>query len=474
MSISLADYHQIQEQIFDATGALDPILDVDTRLFIDPAILRVNEVPELAGSYDRVIQHFTEVMKVVTHIGSRGDRMWREADRLLKFPEVRGLSIGYSTTGANGSGMGAAMRERLLENVHQIVKAGNSDPALFELVGIFEDGVGPDRVSDMIAKIIAPDLIRFTQRVCSDCGISMEAHRLPQLRLEEDLPTHPSTGGPIILVPKQILRDLPVAVDFGDVRWIAEHNAQLRDELNSLIGSSWRQVSAGEQKEMLRKTFVSQPEVLKEIIALYRASEPEEYDFENDPAGEVIWYRTAKHLTAVAPLELRLPESPDVCEVEAVVTRICEHFRGLVEDNQLAPLLYNSNGKPKHESAAQLLFFGIAAAYCSANDLDLSPESDAGRGPVDFKMSRGSAAKVVVELKLTSNSRLRHGFDTQVEIYKKAEGAHRAIFLVVDNGGASADRMQSFRLHVQAAGDAAPRVMYVDAKKRPSASKAFG
>ncbi len=472
MSISLADYYNIAEATFDATGALDPILDVDTRLFIDPALLRVNDVPELAGAYDSVIQHFTRVLKVVTRIGSRGDRMWREADKLLTFPEIQGLSIGYSTTGANGSGMGASMRARLLETVHQIVRAGNADPTLFELVGIFEDGVGPDRVSDMLAKLIAPNLIRFTQRVCSDCGIPMAAHRLRQLGLEEDLPTHPTTGYPLILVPKQVLRNLPVALDFGDVRWIAEHNEQLRNELNHLVGSSWSRVTASEQKKLLRKTFVEQPDVLREIIAAYSASQPERYDFAGDPAGEVIWYRTAKKLTVAAPLELTLPENPEIHDVESVVIKICEHFRALVEDNQLAPLLYNTDGSTKYEAAAQLLFFGIAAAYCKANNLDLSPESDAGRGPVDFKMSRGAEAKVVVELKLTSNSRLRHGFDTQLEIYKKAEGAHRAIFFVVDNGGATEERMKRFRNHVQEAGGDAPRVMYVDATKKKSASKA--
>lgn len=65
--------------------------------------------------------------------------------------------------------------------------------------------------------------------------------------------------------------------------------------------------------------------------------------------------------------------------------------------------MYDSTGKSKHESAAQLLFYGVADSYCAANNIDLSPESNAGRGPVDFKLSRGSTDKVIVEVKLTSN-----------------------------------------------------------------------
>jgi len=33
-------------------------------------------------------------------------------------------------------------------------------------------------------------------------------------------------------------------------------------------------------------------------------------------------------------------------------------------------------------------------SYCQANNLDLSPESDAGRGPVDFKISQGFNDKI--------------------------------------------------------------------------------
>lgn len=472
MAQSFSDYFGIDSVAFDATGALDPILDVDTRLFIDPALVRVTTVPELLKSHDKVVQHFEDLLKVVQCIEKPDDRMWREALKMLNFPEVSGLSIGYATKGTSGSGMGPRLRSHLLESVWRIVKAGVADPALFELVGIFEDGVGPDRISDMVARIIAADLILFTQRVCSDCGIPMKSHRLVQMNLEEDLPTHPVSGSPLILVPREVLRNLPVAMDYADVRWIAEHNETLRSELNSLIGSSWKQVTLSEQKEKLRRDFVRFPEVLSEIIRAYREEQPTQYDFANDPAGEVVWYRASKRLPVAAPLALQLPASPTLDDVEVVVVKICDHFKRLIEDNQLGQLLYDGQGKSKHESAAQLLFFGVASAYCEANGLDLSPESDAGRGPVDFKVSSGFAGKVLVEVKLTSNKQLQHGFTAQLPIYQRAEGAQRGIYLVIDNGGATEGRLNSFRDLVQNASANAPRVVWVDSTRLASASKA--
>ena len=472
MTVSLADHFGVSEDLYDSTGAFDPILGVDSRLFIDPVLLRQVSTPELEGSHGRVVDYFMSVLRVVGAIDQPHDRMWRQADELLKFPEVASLSIGYSSSGTSGSGMGPALRARLLESIRQIVRAGVNDPAIFEIVGIFEVDVGPDRISDMIAKIIAPDLIRFTQRVCSDCGIPMSAHRLRQLGVEEDLPSHPETGQPLLLLPKEILKDLPVAASYSDVRWIAEQNAELREQLNHLVGSAWREVTVAEQKERLHRTFLERPDILREILRAYLDEAANPYNFDEDRSGEVIWYRTSKRLPEAAPLALELSEAPTLDEVELVVVAICNHFKHLVEHNQLARLLYDDRGQQKHESAAQLLFFGIASSYCSANDLDLAPESDAGRGPVDFKMSRGFAGKVLVEVKLTSNKQLAHGFERQLPIYQEAEHAQRGVYLVIDNGGASQGRLESFRARVRDAKAPAPRVIWVDGSWRQSASRA--
>lgn len=447
------------------------MLGIDTRLFIDPCLLRQTETPELSGSYQRVVEHFTDVLRVVGNIGTDGDVFWRNSDRLLTFPEVHGLCIGYATTSKAGSGMGAKLRAQLLKTVRQIVQAGVKDPALFEIVGAFEDNVGPDRISDMIAKIIIVDLVAFTQRVCSDLGIPMKPLFLVKGQPPEDMPENPVTGDAIILVPKDVLRDLPIAESYGDIAFVAQYNEALRAELNAIIGTAWSRATVAEKKEALRNSFTKYPEVLLEVLQEYKAAGRSLYDFKDDPSGETIWYRSAKQFSKEYPLRLSLESPADTERVFEVVKTICEHFRTLVEDNQLCKLLYDKGGKPKHESAAQLLFYGIAAAYCTANGIELSPESDGGRGPVDFKMSSGFDGRVLVEVKLSRNSQLFHGFDKQLPIYQKAERATRGIYLVIDNG-ASDDRLEAFRKHVSEAAPGAPTVMIVDGIVRPSASKA--
>lgn len=473
MSISLADHYGIPPDVFDQTGALDPILDVDTRLFIDPSLLRVATTPELQGSHDKLTTHFDNLLRVIKNIKTVGpqDLFWKRADKLLQFPELSGLCIGYAAGSTNGSGVGPQLRRQILATACELVQVGVDDPALFEIVGIFQDNMGPDRISDMVATIICEDLAQFTKRVCDSCGIPTEQQSVGVRHLRCDVPRNPATGKPLILVPKEVLRDLPTADDFGDVRWIAEHNETLREELNLLIGSSWKRVTAREQKAKLRQDFVRFPEVLKEVLAAYKEANPELYDFTDDRAGEVAWYRASRVLPTKAPLALSLPAQPTAEDVFKVVVKICEHFRVLVEDGQLARLLYDKNKRAKHESAAQLLFYGIASAYCKANDLDLTPEADAGRGPVDFKVSKGFDSKVLVEVKLTSNKNLAKGFTSQLPIYQRAEEARLGVYLVIDNGGAAEGRLKSFKQLIKDSGAKAPVLFWVDGAVRPSASK---
>ncbi len=289
---------------------------------------------------------------------------------------------------------------------------------------------------------------------------------------EEDLPRNPIRGRPIILVPRDVLSKLPVADTFLDIGWVASFNDQLRQALNKVLGSDWRELSTSDKKFGLKEGFVNAPAGLRAVLKEYRSTVGEPYDFESDPAGEVGWYPAAKAAVANDSLLLTLKSSPSADDVFLVVKKICEHYAFLLEDRQLCKLLYNKDGSLKHESAAQLLFVGIASAYCEANKLDLSPEADAGRGPVDFKISSGFDGIVLVEVKFTSNPKLTHGFEKQLPIYMKAEKAAKGIYLVIDVGGISEDRMSTFRACVLAAGAQAPRVMFANGVPLPSASKA--
>ena len=108
-----------------------------------------------------------------------------------------------------------------------------------------------------------------------------------------------------------------------------------------------------------------------------------------------------------------------------------------------------------------------------ASRIDITKEGNNGRGPVDFKLSRGATDKVIVETKLTSNPQLRHGIEIQLPIYMKQEKTKQAIYLIIDNGHPKA--LEHFiAFYNELDKEIKRKISYfiIDATMRPSASKA--
>lgn len=165
MPTSLSKYLGISNARLETLGVFDPILDHDTRLFIDPLLLKHCKTPEFSSSYIDLQSRFLAIGKLLQHSQRKNDPFWNSAATKMSWHEVRGLCIGYSTGGTSGSGIGKGLRDRILTTAKLIIDAGKSDPELFELVGLFEDNFGADRISDMTANIIQGDILTYSSNV---------------------------------------------------------------------------------------------------------------------------------------------------------------------------------------------------------------------------------------------------------------------------------------------------------------------
>jgi hypothetical protein len=152
---------------------------------------------------------------------------------------------------------------------------------------------------------------------------------------------------------------------------------------------------------------------------------------------------------------------------------LCERFAHLVEHNALSTLLYTGSGKLRHERFAHILFYAVADRFCDHYCIDITREANAGLGPVDFKLSRGSQARVLVEVKYSNNSRLIHGYTTQLDAYRRAEQPADAIYLVLKVGARHGTLTSLLKLHAAACkrGDACSGLIVADATTKKSASK---
>lgn len=457
------------------TGAIDVTLNCDTNLFVDPLLLSESGDREFgACATATYLQRFEAIVELLSESQARDDFAWRNAERLFVFPEVRYTHLGYSG-GDAGSGSGAKIRASLMGNSREAIRLGIRNPNLFLVLALFEEGVGADRISDMVTRIVQPCLCRFTTRVATDLGIACETFRLNDGEFQ--LPRNPlaAVREPIILVPHDVVRDLPMASDWDSVAAAARETEELRERVSRQIGEIWV-AKTKRDKERIRSMILSRREAFQEFLDLFERAIGDPYDIREDHLGEIYPADLRRQIASQLPLDLSRfgGRRLNAGEVAEVVALIIEQFRALVEQNGLWELLYDDDRTtPRREKAAQRLFFAVASAYCSANNLDLSPEADAGCGPVDFKVSQGGESKIIVELKKSTNSKLVDAFDSQLGAYTEAEKPHASHYVVVDVGRLTDEKRRRLnQMHTDGVrrNGVAPRLWFVDATPRESAS----
>jgi hypothetical protein len=156
-----------------------------------------------------------------------------------------------------------------------------------------------------------------------------------------------------------------------------------------------------------------------------------------------------------------------------IVKEICKEYKDLIENKGLFKLLVDKEEIRVKEKDAQLLFFGVAHFYCSANDLKLSPEVNSGNGPVDFNLSKGFKANVNVEMKIADSNKLEKGLWSQLNIYNKAENTNKSIYLIIktnDEYDKKIKKLEKILNYRKSKGEVLPEIVVVDSSFKQSAS----
>jgi hypothetical protein len=93
-----------------------------------------------------------------------------------------------------------------------------------------------------------------------------------------------------------------------------------------------------------------------------------------------------------------------------------------VIENKGGHRIFYIGGRPiEREEDLQILF----RLTWFATPSDVSREVNDGRGPADYKVSRGAADKTLVEFKLAKNSHLERNLAKQTDVYEAASDATR-------------------------------------------------
>jgi hypothetical protein len=456
----------------------DVMLPSDTRLFVDPFRVYAEKFSAWVGAHDELIDFFNLVLELMAKASlNPASQHWQAASELLMFPEPVEFCLGYALGSDGGRGSAKERRDQMLAAGSIAINAGMSQVSHFEEMTLFQGRVGPDLVSDIACNVLKQRFIAYTQDVCKRFNI--ETKRVPvkhsswsrkDRRWDNDmyeLPYNPWTKAGVLLVPRQFLRQLPTIE--GNGFWDFAFNF----ESNNIKGQFQYDIARNVSSQTIADLAQQNPDLVRKFVRRFEKKPPAPYNVERDPKGRTRWYEAGLELAEEARTVAVPDKAKDFC---SFVGLLCQEFVWVTEQRGGWRLLWNTDGSQRAESAVQQLFHVAMIGYCKANDIDLSPESAAGRGPVDFKFSKGWKRRALVEVKLSNNSRFWHGLDTQTPTYMTSEGIRCGYFLAVQytDNDLTKDRIQRVRDKAKAVSGQCGytiKPVFVDARPKKSASK---
>ncbi len=462
----VSDYLQLDEEQYDKfvnMGVFDALLDKDSNFFINVIRLKKSIVPEFIEAYSHLNQFFSDIATLLDAADepSMKDKMYRTARKKFHFHEVNGINLGFASS-RYGAGWGQVTSDQFLRDAYQIVKKGSKQPEIFHLVSLFEENVAGDRLSDMIATIIEPEIKKYTLRVMGELGINRNTRK--DLMFHSDgLIQNPYKNAAILLLPEEILHELPIAKDWDDIDRVAYENSVIRAEISAEIGAEWTRWASADKKEYLKQHVFMEPDVCDRVITGYRKEELDALNLRENPEylAEILLKKIKKVLAFQTT-----DKNPTSYKATMDVIGI---FKDWVENNRGWSEIQNAPTTKREKAVQRFMHLG-AKYYVSVNNLDISCETDAGRGPVDIKMSRGKD-KTLAEVKLSSNGQYLHGYQAQVEEYGAAERTRSLIYVFIDVGNPG--RLKTIKaLHQKnrREGTDCPELVIIDARPKKAAS----
>ncbi|MEV6527903.1 hypothetical protein AB0M43_38880 [Longispora sp. NPDC051575] len=458
----------------------DTFLPADTKLAVDPFLIYEDTESHWETSHGRILSFFALLFELVAKSGGSEDSMyWKQAKGLLLFPEPAEFCLGVSEGTPLGLGSGPDLQAGMLEGIRTAVGLGYENISHMETLALFQGGMGLDRISDAVCNILKSYFIEYTQQVCARHSIPVEEFQLAHASWSEEyarwsdrkvkLPLNPYVTKrriPVLLVPERFLRDIPVvtANGFWSFAW-SSHGEKLRGDFNFDIA---RNVSRTTKARMARQN----PDVVADYLSLLEGEAHDSYDIYRDPKLLVNWYEAGAGLSQKKGLSF-VPEGPH--EFAAFVRELVRSFKHSVEQGQGWVLLW-ANNRGVAERAVQALFRSVTIHYCRAHGISLSGEANAGRGPVDFKFSKGWDASALVEIKLMRNTHFWDGILAQTPTYAVAEEVEHAIVVAI--AYTDADMKASRLANVERAAEIASEISgisvvseVVDARQKTPGSK---
>jgi hypothetical protein len=447
MGTFFSDYFEQDATTIEKSGAFNISLLTDLPLFIDPFLLFNSKKPEYRRLHDDIIRYLV-FLKDKAQAGIVDEHLLRA---WYCFPEVKQSWLGFTVMGNEGRGLGIDFARALHSALNDIFRDFGDEKVTkgshLEKVCLIKDGVGRDNISDFTTNLIKGFLYTYTETYA-------KAHLRDDQRREVSIKNvvfnyETETWEPKSFVLPWINRDhvvlTPKDILTRDENWINRHDLvrqfdeippaipdqQLRAQVNNYFHKALGRLRDREPTEKERAAAaVRTIHEFPALVDFYIRSKENRGEQAMAISGEKVRFSEAIFNAQVKALQELLATGKFYKTPATTLDEVRErvmYLKHVIEDQDGYRLFYR-NGKPvRQEKDLQIMFrlvwFGTPS--------DFGSEANDGRGPADFKVSRGAHDKTIVEMKLASNTALRKNLQNQTAIYQKASSAKSAIKVIM-------------------------------------------
>jgi len=448
MKIYFSDFFDVSPELIEEYGAFNISLLNDLPLFIDPFLLFNSKNEEYQKLHSNII-NYVLFLKECSEKGV-SDSLVKS---LFTFSEVKQNWFGYSLSGNKGSGLGKkfafALRDNLTNVFANFGKENISKGSHLEKLCLVDSGVGRDNISDFVTNLIKEFLLEYTQDFALK-NIKIEylkKFHVPKVSFNYQtctwianfytLPIY--NGDFVLLTPKDILTKDDAWINRPDIlRHIDEiissiPNEQLRAHINEYFSNLLpqnlkREVTKKEEQNALVGLIKGVP-IFLDCYIRYKEDKGHKailISREKVKDAEIIFIEQLKlFINTLTPFGFYAIEGKSYDEAMKRVL----YLKQVIENNDGYRLFYHK-GKPVHREQDLQIMFKLT---WNASTFDINAEVNNGRGPVDFKISKGSTDKTLVEFKLATNSKLKNNLAKQIETYEAANRitCHNSIKVII-------------------------------------------
>lgn len=438
--IYFSDFFDVPQEVLTKYGALNISLINDLPLFIDPFLLFDSEDVEHNHLHEEIIRY----VKFLRDVSCNSSISKGLLDSWFGFPEVSQNWLGFSKTGNKGSGLGKQFAGTLHRNLHKVFKEFGSETITrgshLEKLCLLADGVGRDHLSDFTTNLIKQYLLEYTQNFAlkhiapfyrREFAIDKVTFDYNARRWKGGRYVLPAYGNDfVLLTPKSILTKDEAWINRGDLLdnfqgiYQSMPDEQLRAQVNEYF---LRRLSEDSKDEEIREAAATTIEHFPQVIDYYIRHKEDTGDEAHKVSDlkvkdtEQQFIHKIRELVDEKLVGTEFYQEADDSFEESL--RRLNYLKSVIEDQDGYRFFYHA-GKPIQREADLQLMYKLT--WC-ASTYDVNREVNNGRGPVDFKISKGKQDKTLVEFKLASNSKLKQNLKHQVGVYEVANGTAKSI-----------------------------------------------